>query len=124
MKCSGPLPLCGRDQTRHWYDKLGLAGNTATHVLLFQYELNVRQSDQAVDASVLACYFGMFEGYRGHAGTISRIFQNSRDNSIPVTPTLLVTMVEHIEELRRRVDTEQRVAKVMQLLHEHQQQWV
>lgn len=118
------LPLCGRDQTKHWHDKLGLGNNTATNVLLFHYEFKVRRSDQTVDSSLLECYFGMYEGYQGHTGSVSKVFQNSHDNTIPVTAKLLVTMVEHVEDLRRHVEIERRVADVMRHLREHHQQWL
>jgi hypothetical protein len=117
------VPLCGRDQTKHWHDKLGLGNSTAGKVLLFHYEFKVRQADQVLESSLLECFFGMYDGYQGHAGSVSRVFQNNRDNTIPVTSALLVTMVEHVEDLRRHVNIEHRVADVMRHMREHRQQW-
>jgi hypothetical protein len=107
------LPLCGRDQTKHWHDKIGLANGTASKVLLFHYEFTVTRADKILQSSLLECFVGVYEGYQGHSGSVVRTWQNSHDNTVPIAPALLVTLVEHIENLRHHIEIEKRVAKVI-----------
>lgn len=112
------LPLCGRDQTKHWHDKIGLSDGTAERVLLFHWEFKALENDPVLRTSWLECSIGMFEGYRDQSRSVVSLFRNEHANSIPVTPALVVKLVKHIQDLHEHVDLEKRVIQIMRRMKE------
>jgi hypothetical protein len=107
------LPLCGRDQTRQWHDKIGLTNGTARYVLLFHFEFKVRRGDRELAASSIECLMGMYEGYKEDGRSVVSVFRNDHGSDIPITVPLLATLAKHVEDLSHHREIERQVGQVL-----------
>jgi len=117
------IPLCGRDQTSHWHDKIRLDEGTAEQVLLFQMDLII-DAEGKLQNTALECFLGLYEGYCGNPGrSVESIARTASGNQIEVTAELLVKMARRIEDLVHHIQLVQRAKTVMRDVQQLHDSW-
>jgi hypothetical protein len=100
------VPLCGRDQSKHWHDIRGFRTGYVRQALIFDYDIS---ASRQVDEERLTIWFGSTESI-----PLVKIYA-SDDNRIVVDADLLIALSQEIDDLNEYLALEKRALEVLHL---------